>query len=271
MMRLFAYVKPFRIQIVWVILFTFLQAFAQLVLPTLMARIVDVGIVEGDSAFILQTGGWMLGVSAVGVVFSILCVFYASKVSAGFGQRVRNQVFTHVESMSVQDFDQLGTASLVTRTTNDIMKVQQMLTMLLRVMLMAPLMFIGAVTLALTIDPVLSMWLIAPLPIIIGAVFLISKKAVPLFKSLQQKNDRLTLVLREGLTGLRTIRAFNRVDKEQVRFNKMNVDVSDTAMNANKLMVSLTPIMMFVLNFSLIFLIWFGAFRIEGDHSWWVN
>ncbi|MEN0644821.1 ABC transporter transmembrane domain-containing protein [Alkalicoccobacillus gibsonii] len=105
MMRLFAYVKPFRIQIVWVTVFTFLQALAQLVLPTLMARIVDVGIVEGDSAFILQTGGWMLGVSAVGVVFSILCVFYASKVSAGFGQRVRNQVFTHVESISVQNFD----------------------------------------------------------------------------------------------------------------------------------------------------------------------
>ncbi|MFK3938051.1 ABC transporter ATP-binding protein [Alkalihalobacillus sp. NPDC078783] len=264
MMRLLAYVKPFRTQIVWVIVFTFLQGFAQLVLPTLMARIVDVGIVQGDSAFILQTGGWMLAVSAVGVVFSILCVFYASKVSAGFGQRVRNQVFTHVESMSVQDFDQLGTASLVTRTTNDIMKVQQVLTMLLRVMLMAPLMFVGAVTLALTIDPVLSLWLIAPLPIIVGAVFLISKKAVPLFKSLQQKNDRLTLIFREGLTGLRTIRAFNRVKQEQVRFNEMNVDVSDTAMNANKLMVSLTPIMMFILNFSLIFLVWFGSFRIDS-------
>ncbi|WP_059105985.1 ABC transporter ATP-binding protein [Shouchella shacheensis] len=264
MLKLFTLLKPYRMAIVIVMVLTFLQAVSQLVLPTLMAAIVDVGIVNGDIPFIMQIGGFMLLVAGVGVVFSILGAFYSAKISAGFGKIVRDRVFAHVENFSLQGFDQMGTSSLITRTTNDIMKVQQVLTMMLRVLLMAPMMFVGAVILAVMMDPMLSLLIIAPLPIIVLAVFLISKKAIPLFKSLQEKTDRLNLVLREGLTGIRVIRSFNRVNHEQDRFNDVNVDFADTAIRVNKMMVTLTPIMMYVLNFSVIAIIWFGAFRIDS-------
>ncbi|ASN04057.1 ABC transporter ATP-binding protein [Virgibacillus necropolis] len=266
MIKLFTLLKPYRILIAVVLLLTLLQALAQLFLPYLMANIVDKGIVNGDIPYIIKIGGIMLVVAAAIVTFSILASFYSSKITMGFGKILREKMFSHVENFSLQGFDKIGTSSLITRTTNDIMQVQQVLTMILRILIMAPMMFIGGIILAFSTDPKLSFIIIAVIPIIVLAIILIAKKGMPLFKKMQKNLDRLNLVLREGLAGIRVIRSFNRMDHERKRFNEANLDFANTAIKVNKIMATVTPFMMFVLNFAIIGIIWFGSIRISNGH-----
>ncbi|WP_163527654.1 ABC transporter ATP-binding protein [Halobacillus ihumii] len=266
MMKLFKYLKPYRIPIIVILVLTLFQALSQLFLPALMANIVDKGIVNGNISYIVKIGGLMLLVAAGGVVVSILAGFYSSKVSMGFGKVVRERMFTHIENFSLQGFDNVGSSSLITRTTNDIMQVQQVLTMMLKVLIMAPMMFIGGILIAIATDAAMSLIIIAVIPIIVAAIIVVAKKGLPLFKSLQKKLDRMNLVLREGLNGIRVIRSFNRTDHEQNRFKEANLDFANTAIKVNKIMATLTPVMMFVLNFSIIAIIWFGSIRISNEN-----
>ncbi|GIP36429.1 ABC transporter ATP-binding protein [Paenibacillus sp. J2TS4] len=266
MMRLFKLLKPYRISVVFVLLLIFIQTLAELFLPTLMADIVDIGIVQGDIPYILKIGGFMLLVAAFGVICSVIAGYLSSKVSAGFGRRLRGKIFTHVERFSLNEFDKIGTASLITRTTNDINQVQQVLTMMLRMMIMAPMMCIGGIIMAVSKDAHLSLVLVFVIPILVAAIVTIAVKGMPLFKAMQVKLDKLNLVLREGLTGIRVIRSFNRINHETERFDEANLDLTQTAVKVNRLMASLMPIMMLVLNFSTIAIIWFGGIRIgNGD------
>ncbi|WP_100012724.1 ABC transporter ATP-binding protein [Lentibacillus sediminis] len=266
MLKLFRLLKPYRLQIAAVLVLIFLQSISQLFLPTLMAAIVDTGIVNENISFIIQIGGIMLAVAAIGVVVSIWSGFFTAKISAGFGRNVRERVFAQAENFSLQEFDTFGTSSLITRTTNDIMQVQQVLTLLLRTMIMAPMLFIGAMVLAVWMNPQLSLIIFAPLPIIVIAVVIIAKKGIPLFKALKEKTDRLNLVLREVLTGVRVIRSFNRADYERERFDEANQDYADTAIKVNRIIIHATPIMMLVLNFSVIAIIWFGSYSISNGN-----
>lgn len=266
MLRLFKLLKPYRLPIALVLVLIFIQTLSELYLPTLMADIVDVGIVHGDTSYILKIGGYMLLVAAFGVVCSIAAGFLSSKVSVGFGRRLRGKIFAHVERFSLQEFDKIGTASLITRTTNDINQVQQVLTMMLRMMIMAPMMCIGGIIMAVSKDAQLSLVLVFVIPILVTAIVTIAVKGMPLFKAMQVKLDKLNLVLREGLTGIRVIRSFNRIDHETRRFDEANLDLTQTAVKINRLMASLMPIMMLVLNFSTIAILWFGGLRIgNGD------
>nr|WP_150960404.1 ABC transporter ATP-binding protein [Aneurinibacillus sp. XH2] len=266
MLRLFKLLKPYRLPIALVLVLIFIQTLSELYLPTLMADIVDVGIVHGDTSYILKIGGFMLVVAAFGVVCSIAAGFLSSKVSVGFGRRLRGKIFAHVERFSLQEFDKIGTASLITRTTNDINQVQQVLTMMLRMMIMAPMMCIGGIIMAVSKDAQLSLVLVFVIPILVTAIVTIAVKGMPLFKAMQVKLDKLNLVLREGLTGIRVIRSFNRIDHETRRFDEANLDLTQTAVKINRLMASLMPIMMLVLNFSTIAILWFGGLRIgNGD------
>lgn len=266
MLRLFKLLKPYRLPIALVLILIFIQTLSELYLPTLMADIVDVGIVQGDTSYILKIGGFMLLVAAFGVVCSIAAGFLSSKVSVGFGRRLRGKIFAHVERFSLQEFDKIGTASLITRTTNDINQVQQVLTMMLRMMIMAPMMCIGGIIMAVSKDAQLSLVLVFVIPILVTAIVTIAVKGMPLFKAMQVKLDKLNLVLREGLTGIRVIRSFNRIDHESRRFDEANLDLTQTAVKVNRLMASLMPIMMLVLNFSTIAILWFGGLRIgNGD------
>lgn len=266
MLRLFKLLKPYRLPIALVLVLIFIQTLSELYLPTLMADIVDVGIVHGDTSYILKIGGYMLLVAAFGVVCSIAAGFLSSKVSVGFGRRLRGKIFAHVERFSLQEFDKIGTASLITRTTNDINQVQQVLTMMLRMMIMAPMMCIGGIIMAVSKDAQLSLVLVFVIPILVTAIVTIAVKGMPLFKAMQVKLDKLNLVLREGLTGIRVIRSFNRIDHETRRFDEANLDLTQTAVKVNRLMASLMPIMMLVLNFSTIAILWFGGLRIgNGD------
>lgn len=249
-----------------VLILLFLQALAELYLPTLMAHIVDIGIIKGDTNYILRIGGLMLLVAAGSGAFTIIASYLSSKIATGFGKDLRSRVFSQVESYSLYEFDKIGTASLITRTTNDITQVQQVLIMGMRMMISAPMMAIGGIIMAVSEDATLSLVLLVVIPILVGAIYIVASKGVPLFKAMQIKLDKLNLVLRENLTGIRVIRAFNRIDHEKVRFNKANYELTDTAIKVNIIMAALMPIMMLVMNFTTIAIVWFGGIRIDhGD------
>ncbi|AHD04631.1 putative ABC transporter ATP-binding protein [Paenibacillus larvae subsp. larvae DSM 25430] len=264
MSKLFRYLKPYRLPIVFVLFVVFLQSLSDLYLPTLMSDIVDTGIVKGDTPYILKIGGFMLFVAAGGVLCAIVSSYLSSKISVGFGRDLRAKVFSHVENFSLQEFDKIGTASLITRTTNDINQIQQVTTMILRMMISAPMMCIGGIIMALSKDAKLTLVLVVVLPILALSIFLVARKGVPLFKAMQKKLDKLNLVLRENLTGIRVIRSFNRGDHEAERFNEANLDLTYTAVRVNRIMASLMPIMMLILNFSTIAIVYFGSIRIEN-------
>ncbi|KQL51197.1 multidrug ABC transporter ATP-binding protein [Heyndrickxia shackletonii] len=266
MIRLFRHLKPYRLLIGLVIILVFLRSLSDLYLPSLMGDIVDKGVVRGDEPYILKIGGWMLLIAGIGAVCSIAASFYSSKVASSFGKNLRTKVFSHVESFSLNEFDQIGTASLITRTTNDINQVQQVLIMMLRMMVMAPLMCIGGIIMAVSRDAKLSLVLVVSLPVLFIAILLVQRKGIPLFKAMQKKLDKLNLVLRENLTGIRVIRSFNRIDYEKKRFEEANADLTQTAIKVNKIMATLMPVMMLIMNFSTIAIIWFGGIRIDHQN-----
>jgi len=263
MLRLMRYLKPYRFTIAGIIILILMQSLADLYLPTLMSDIVNNGIIQGDTGYIWKVGGFMLVVSVLGTVVSVLASLYASKVSALFGKEVRLDTFSKVERFSIQEFDKLGTASMITRTTNDINQVQQVVLMILRMMVMAPLMCIGGIIMALYKDVQLSMVLLVVLPILALAIFIIVRFGMPYFKIMQKKLDRMNLVLREGLTGIRVIRAFNRTSYEAERFTGANKDLMDTAVKVNQIMAFMMPVMMLIMNICIIAIVWFGSKRID--------
>lgn len=266
MIKLLKHLRPFRLAIAAVLILVFLQSMGDLYLPTLMSDIIDKGIVDGDQPYIWRIGGFMLLVAAGGAVCSIIASYLSAKVAAGFGKNTRSRMFNHVENFTLHEFDKLGTASLITRTTNDITQVQTVLTMMLRMMIGAPMMMIGGIIMAVSEDAKLSLIFVVVIPLLVGAIFFIGMKGLPLFKAIQIKLDKLNLVLREHLTGIRVIRSFNRIDHENKRFSLANADLTDTAIKVNKVMAGLMPLMMIVMNFSMIAILYYGGIRIgDGD------
>ncbi|QYR21994.1 ABC transporter ATP-binding protein/permease [Paenibacillus sp. sptzw28] len=266
MMKLVRFLKPYRLAVIAGLLLVFLQSLSDLYLPTLMADIVDKGVVNGDTAYIWRIGGFMLLIALGGGICSVGASFLSAKAAGGFGKDLRSRVFSHVSKFSLSEFDKIGTASLITRTTNDITQVQQVLTMMMRVMVMAPMMCFGGIIMAMYKDATLSLVIIAVVPLLGVIIYFIVGRGVPLFRVMQIKIDKLNLVLRENLTGIRVIRSFNRVSHEQKRFNEANRDLTDTAVKVNRIMASLMPIMMLILNLATIAIVWFGGLRINSGH-----
>jgi len=264
MIKLYKYIKPFTWSIVAVVILVFLQTLSELYLPTLMSDIVDTGIVKGDIGYIIRIGAYMLIITALGTVCSIAVSFLASRTAVGFGRLLRQQVFARVESFSLQEFNLFGTATLINRTTNDITQVQTVTFMIMRMMIMAPIMCIGGIIMALSKDRPLSLVIAVAVPLIAGLIILILSRAIPLFRLMQIKLDKVNLVLRENLTGIRVIRAFDRIQSEQTRFDLANSDLTDNAIRVNKLMATMMPSMMLVMNFTLIAIVWFGSIRIDN-------
>ncbi len=266
MIKLFRFLKIYRITIAFVFVLVFLQSLANLYLPTLMADIVDKGIVKNDTAYILRVGGVMLLVTVGGTICSVIASFYSARIATGFGRLIRRKIFTHVENFSLHEFDTVGTASLITRTTNDTTQIQQVLIIMLNMMISAPLMAIGGIVLAIGQDATLSWVLVGAIPILVIAIMVIMTNAIPLFRLMQTKLDKLNLILDEGLTGVRVIRAFDRISHEEKRFDEANLDLANIAIKVNRIVAVLWPIMMLVLNLTSIAILWFGAIRIDhGD------
>ena len=266
MLKLFKGLKPYWTLVIGVLVLVFISTMTDLELPDLMSDIVDTGIVQGDVSYILGRGGVMLLVALLGTVCTILTSYLSSKIGMGFSRDLRKKVFEKVESFSLTEINEVGTASLITRTTNDINQVQMVVIMMMRMMLSAPIMIVGALIMALRKDVELSKVILVVIPIIIVTIAIIAKFTLPMFQKMQNKIDKLNLVVRENLTGIRVIRVFNKVEAEQERFNQASLEVSRIATMANRLMGALMPLMMLILNLSIIAVIWFGGIRInDGD------
>ncbi len=266
MLKLFRGLKPYAALIACVLVLVFVSTMTDLELPDLMSEIVNTGIVQGDIPYILGRGGIMLLVALLGTGCTILTSYLTAKIGMGFSRDLRQKVFTKVESFSLAEVNEFGTASLITRTTNDINQVQLVVIMMMRMMLSAPLMIVGAFIRAVNKDIELSKVIFVVIPIIILTIIIIARFTMPMFKKMQKRIDRLNLVVRENLTGIRVIRVFNKVSQEQERFNEASLEVSRIATIANRLMGALMPLMMLILNLSIIAVIWFGGIRIDsGD------
>jgi ATP-binding cassette, subfamily B, multidrug efflux pump len=266
MWKVLKYLKNYIFQIILVIVLIYIQVQATLALPDYMAQIVNTGIVQQNNDIIMQAGGKMLLVSLLGAAATIIAGFLASRIATGFARDLRSQVFHKVESFSLKEFDKFSTASLITRSTNDIQQIQQVTFMILRMVVMAPIMGIGAVIKANQTAPSMS-WLIA---LSVGILFLLIISifviALPKFTLLQKLIDKLNLVTRENLTGLRVIRAFTNERYEEKKFNKASKELMDVNLFVNRLMAVMQPIMMLVLNLATIAIIWVGAQLINtGD------
>ena len=264
MIKLLKNLTTYKWAVFAVLILVFAQSMSDLYLPTLMADIIDKGVVTGDTAYIWKIGAVMLGITGLGALAAIAASYYSSKAAMGLGRDIRRKVFNHVERFTLQEFDQLGTASLITRTTNDITQVQQVVIMMLRMVVSAPIMFVGGLIMAVSKDAKLSLVIVAAMPVLVVSILLILWKGVPLFGQVQKRLDRLNLVLRENLTGIRVIRAFNRESQEKVRLTKANADLTDVSIKVNKIMAFLMPVMMLVMNLTVVGVIWFGGIRINN-------
>ncbi|MEO7133444.1 MAG: ABC transporter ATP-binding protein, partial [Vicinamibacterales bacterium] len=264
MLKLMRFLQPFRAPVALVLVLALAQSLASLYLPRLMADIVDHGIVPGHVRQIWITGGLMLLRALISTATAVASSYFSSKIAIGFGRLVRNRVFDRVAHFSVHQFDRFSTASLITRTTNDTTQVQQVLIMLLTLVITAPMMAVGGVVLSLSQDSELAKVLIAVIPVLGLIFFLIMRQAVPLFQLMQVKIDRLNLVLDEGLTGVRVIRAFDRSAHQNRRFDAANFDLTANAIAVNRLVSMLMPAMFFMMNLTSIAILWIGAMRVDA-------
>jgi ATP-binding cassette subfamily B multidrug efflux pump len=261
--KLFRYLRPYRWQALIVVLMTIVQALSQLYLPNLMSDIVNKGVVAKDIGFIIQTGLTMLGYTLIVTACTVVARLFASKTAVGFARDLRRDIFKTVEGYSLGEFDKIGTASLITRSTNDVTQIMNVMVMILSMLLAAPITAAGGIVMALQKDAGLS-WLIIVIIVLMSAVILaIALKVMPLFKSLQKKVDRVNLVLRENLTGIRVIRAFNKTDYEQGRFDEANKDLTDTSISAYRWMSLMFPAIMVVLNIATVAVLWFGGHLVD--------
>lgn len=254
---------PYLPSFITVCLLVFGRTMADLQLPKLMAHIVNNGIAAGDTAYILRVGGQMLLVSLFGMACAIGTSYLSSRNAMGFSRDLRNKTFTKIENFGQSEFDKFGTASLITRSTNDVRQMQMLLMMGQRMMLAAPIMFIGGIINVLQTNLSLSTILIVSLPAVILSVTMIAGRATPMFDIMQKKLDRLNLVLREGLSGVRVVRAFIRDDYQQERFNKANQELTDNSIQVNRLLALQSPIMSLIMNLTIIATMWFGSLFIN--------
>ncbi len=265
MLKLFSGLKPYAWSLFWVVLFLFAQSLAELYLPTLMSEVVNNGMMKGDAGYVWRFGSYMLVVALISSLCSVVGSYLSSIIGMSFGRDTRDKVFSRVENYSLHEFDKIGTASLINRTTNDITQVQTLLVIGLRFMVNAPIMCIGGIIMAYSRDSHLTLILVVVLPLMLAFIGGVATFIVPLFKAMQIKLDKVNLVLRENLTGIRVIRAFNRLNKETVRFDQANRDLTDTAIRVNKIMASMQPVMIIFMNFTSIAIIWFGGLRIAQN------
>ena len=256
--------KPYAAAFVALVVFTYVAVMMSLRLPDYSANIVNKGIILQNLDSIWADGRMMIVVALVGGICTIASVFFAARIATGLARDVRRRVFAQIESFTIADFNQFSTASLITRSTNDIQQIQMTLMMLLRFALMAPLMAVGGIQKALENAPNLT-WIItsavAGLLIIIVMLFAV---AVPRFKKLQQLVDKLNLVTRENLTGLRVVRAFHNEKIEQTKFQRVNNELNGLNLFVNRLMMVLDPVMMLVMNITSIAIVWFGAWLVDA-------
>ena len=261
-----AHLRPYTWLLVGVVVLQFAQVMASLYLPTLNADIIDKGVATGDTAYIWRTGAFMLAVSALQGVCSVLATYLAARASMGMGRDLRGAVFERVSGFSERETTRFGAGSLITRNTNDVQQVQMLVMTSCTIAVTAPIMAIGGIIMAVSKAPALSWLIAASVPLLLVVVALIVSRMVPLFRSYQDKLDGINRVMREQLAGIRVIRAFVRERAETDRFEEANSSITRVSERVGQLFVLLFPLVMLMLDVTIVGVIWFGGHRVgDGD------
>jgi ATP-binding cassette, subfamily B, multidrug efflux pump len=258
------FLRPYGRPLILVVALLLVQSLANLYLPELNADIIDNGVAKGDTDYILRTGAVMLVVTVVLGIVSIVAVYWAARVAMGFGRDLRGSIFRQVEAFSQVEVNHFGAASLITRNTNDVQQVQTVVLMGLTVMVTAPIMLVGGLIMALRQDVPLSGILLVIVPIMLVIIGVLVRRAMPLFRTMQLRIDRINQVMRETLAGIRVIRAFVRTDYEEARFDRANSDLFDTSLEVNRLFALMMPTLMAIMNLTSVAILWFGSIRVDS-------
>ncbi len=263
MWKLARYLKRYKLQVILGPLFKLTEAVFELIVPLITAMIIDNGVKKGDIPYIWRMGGLMLLLGIVGLLCAIVCQKMASIASQGVGTVLRNELFHHINSLSHAEVDRFGTPSLITRITSDVNQLQYAVAMLIRLVIRAPFLAIGAVVMALFIDLKLGLIFVVVTPLIALVLYLVMSRSVPYFRVMQKKLDRISLVSREGLSGARVVRAFSRQKHEEERFTQAAEDQTRTAIQVGKLSALLNPLTYAIMNFGIVAIIWFGGIQVD--------
>src|SRR6202011_2389418 len=258
------YLRPYAGPVTLVVSLLLIQSIANLYLPNLNADIINNGVTKGDIGYIWRIGAIMLALAVVVGILAIVAVYFASRASMGFGRDVRRAVFERVQQFSATEMNRFGTPSLITRNTNDVQQVQLFVQMALTMLVTAPIMLVGGIILAVRENVTLSAILIVILPLMVAVFAILMYFAIPLFQSMQKKIDRITEVLREQITGVRVIRAFNRTPYERDRFEAANADLTRTALRVNRIFALALPMLLAIMNLSSVAVVWFGGHLIDS-------
>ncbi|MDP9679385.1 ATP-binding cassette subfamily B protein [Paenibacillus jamilae] len=255
--------KPYKKETILGPLFKLIEAILELLLPTMVALMINHGVGKGDTHYVWQMGLLMLLMTILGFGSSLVCQFYAARASQGFGTTLRNTMFKHISSFSYADLDKFGTPSLINRITNDVNQLQTAVAMLIRLVIRAPFICIGAIIMSMILDFRLALVLLAATPVLALILYVVITKASPLYQLYQKKLDKIALVLSENLTGVRVIRAFAKRGAERVKFNTASDDLTQTAIRVGRISALLSPATLLVVNGAIIAILWIGGIHIQ--------
>ena len=264
MLRLTRYLKGFRKEVILGPLFKLTEAIFELIVPLVMARIIDVGIRGHHQTYILQMGGVLVLLGVTGLICALICQYLAAKASQGVGTVLRNDLFLHINRLSYAEIDRIGTPSLITRLINDVNQLQLAVAMLIRLVVRAPFLVIGSTIMAMMIDWRLSLIFLAAAPLIAGTIYLIMSRSIPFYRITQKLLDRVSLITRENLSGARVIRAFSRQKTEQKRFHEAAGEIERTAVRVGKISALLNPATYVIVTLAIIAIIWVGGLQVDS-------
>ncbi len=266
MFRLVKYLKPYIKQVTLGPAFKLLEAILELMIPLLMAKLIDNGVKANNSSYIYLMGGLMLLTAVIGAGSAFICQYYASIASQGFGTTMRNLLFKKIQSFSFSEIDKIGTPSLINRITSDVNQLQFAVAMLIRLVIRVPFLCIGGVVMAMIINVKLSLVLLITMPLFAAFLYIVMSKSIPMYKSVQKKLDTLSTVIRENLSGARVVRAFARLDKERERFIKNNKEYADNSIKVGRISALLNPVTTVIINLGIAAILWFGGYQVyEGS------
>ena len=245
-------------------LFMLVEVSMDLMLPTMLSNIIDIGITNGDTTYVWMTGAKMIGFAVIGLIGGVGCSIFSTIAAVNLGQNLRDGLFATIQSLSFLELDHFKTSSLITRLTNDITQIQTMVMLGLRILVRAPLLCIGGILMAYRLSSDLSGIFVITIPVILIFVAIVMSRSFPLFKSMQEKIDKVNNVMRENLLGVRVIKAFTIEHKQKDRFNEANDDLMNQSIRAQKLMIILNPVVMLLVNFSIVAVLWYGGFLVQA-------
>ena len=264
MWKLRRFLKDYKKQVIVGPIFKWMEAVLELIVPLVMAKIIDVGVKNADKGYVFRMGGLLLLIAAVSLGCALVCQYSASIASQGVGTNLRREMYARINQFSHAELDRFGTHSLVTRLTNDVNQLQVAVAMLIRLVVRAPFLAIGAVVMAFTIDVKLSLIFLVVFPLIVGVLYFVMSRSVPFFRVMQKKLDKISLITRDNLEGARVIRAFSKQDAELSRFTAASDDLANTSVRVGRLSALLNPLTYVIMNLGIVAILWFGGFRVDS-------